>query len=252
MSKQSPQSEDFKETGEDATFSESGLHIGSYNIEYYLDDLLFGVSVVDLIPSGLISYYVYYDPVFKFLNLGTLSVFWENEYVLNKMKTYSEFKTLYLCFYVPVSPKMSYKVHFRPCELFCPAANTWVTFDEDVLAKINSGSIRLTDSEVPDLSLEDSFLKNDEDIFRSQILSLVKVYAFKSALKGSLAILLPKKIKEAWRMRNPDTGEMDELIQVDIYNPVLQFFMIDKYSLLFEKLKLKNTENLKFLIKNIE
>jgi arginyl-tRNA--protein-N-Asp/Glu arginylyltransferase len=110
--KTSPDGEFVQNTDQEKDFEESALHLGSYNIEYFLDDLRIAVSVVDLLTSGLISYYVYYEPVFKFLSIGTLTAFWENEFVKAKRKHYPEFRMLYLCYYVPNSPKMSYKANF--------------------------------------------------------------------------------------------------------------------------------------------
>lgn len=45
--------------------------LGSYHQQYWLDDRLIAVGVIDLLPSCVSSVYFFYDPEFRFLSLGT-------------------------------------------------------------------------------------------------------------------------------------------------------------------------------------
>ncbi|PIO72594.1 Arginine-tRNA-protein transferase [Teladorsagia circumcincta] len=51
--------------------SSEGLTTGSYHQWYILDDKLIAVGVVDILPRCVSSKYLYYDPDYSFLSLGT-------------------------------------------------------------------------------------------------------------------------------------------------------------------------------------
>ncbi|PIO64271.1 Arginine-tRNA-protein transferase, partial [Teladorsagia circumcincta] len=51
--------------------SPEGLTTGSYHQWYILDDKLIAVGVVDILPRCVSSKYLYYDPDYSFLSLGT-------------------------------------------------------------------------------------------------------------------------------------------------------------------------------------
>ena len=55
-------------------------------MQYWLNDKLFGVNVIDILPNCLSSVYFFYDPDYSVLNLGTYSSLREIELVrkLNK------------------------------------------------------------------------------------------------------------------------------------------------------------------------
>lgn len=44
---------------------------GSFHQQYWIDDRLIGVGVIDILPKSLSSVYFFYDPEFEFLSLGT-------------------------------------------------------------------------------------------------------------------------------------------------------------------------------------
>ncbi len=50
-------------------------------MNYFIDDKLIGVGVIDLFKEGLSSVYFYYDPSFRHFNIGTISSLYEIEYI---------------------------------------------------------------------------------------------------------------------------------------------------------------------------
>ncbi|KAG0722250.1 Arginyl-tRNA--protein transferase 1 [Chionoecetes opilio] len=44
---------------------------GSFHHQYWLDDRLIAVGVLDILPHCVSSVYLYYDPEYSFLSLGT-------------------------------------------------------------------------------------------------------------------------------------------------------------------------------------
>lgn len=44
---------------------------GSFHHQYWLDDKLIAVGVIDILPGSVSSVYFFYDPDYNFLSLGT-------------------------------------------------------------------------------------------------------------------------------------------------------------------------------------
>lgn len=44
---------------------------GSFHQQYWLDDNLIAVGVIDILPGSVSSVYFFYDPDYNFLSLGT-------------------------------------------------------------------------------------------------------------------------------------------------------------------------------------
>ena len=89
---------------------------------YYVGERLIGVSLVDVCDGGLSSIYMYFDPDHASRSLGTYSALWEIEQCRLDAHPY-----YYLGYYIAHSPKMAYKIRFRPNEVLV-AADTWLTF----------------------------------------------------------------------------------------------------------------------------
>ena len=69
------------------------------------------VSIVDILSDGLSAVYTFYDPDVKG-SLGTYGVLWQIEQTLQLKLPH-----LYLGYWIAESPKMAYKVQFRPFQL---------------------------------------------------------------------------------------------------------------------------------------
>jgi len=78
-------------------------------MEYYLEDKLVGVGIVDEGVDSLSSNYFYYDTEYLDRRLGILSILKEIKLAQKLGKKY-----YYLGFYIEDNPKMSYKKYFRP------------------------------------------------------------------------------------------------------------------------------------------
>lgn len=91
-------------------------------LTYRVDERLMAVSIVDRVPSGLSSVYVYFDPAFAARSPGTFTALWEIEHCRQLRLPY-----YYLGYYVEGSPKMAYKARFRPNELLSDDGQ-WLAF----------------------------------------------------------------------------------------------------------------------------
>ncbi|XP_046387467.1 arginyl-tRNA--protein transferase 1-like [Ischnura elegans] len=98
---------------------------GTFHQQYWLDDKLIAVGVIDVLPKCLSSVYFFYDPDFKSLSLGTYGCLREIFYTRSLMAVYPSIKYYYLGYYIHSCPKMAYKVNYHPSYLLCPETYTW-------------------------------------------------------------------------------------------------------------------------------
>jgi len=107
-------------------------------MNYYLDNKLIAVGVIDLTEACLSSVYFFYDASYKKYQLGILSSLIEIEYVRAMNSHFPKFIYYYLGYYIHNCKKMQYKGQFEPAELLCPLTQLWVSFDEQLRAYLNS------------------------------------------------------------------------------------------------------------------
>lgn len=94
----------------------------SFEFQYFLGDRLIGVSLMDQVPSGLSSVYMYFDPETSSRSPGTLSILHEIQYCVDhKMQYY------YLGYLVSGCGKMEYKSRFTPFEILV-SEQRWLGF----------------------------------------------------------------------------------------------------------------------------
>ena len=81
--------------------------------EFYLDNGLIAVAVVDEVNQGLSAVYSFFDPDYSHLSLGTFVILWliEETQRLN-------LDWLYLGYFIKDCQKMSYKSSYQPLEAY--------------------------------------------------------------------------------------------------------------------------------------
>lgn len=85
----------------------------TWMVEFYIENQLAAVAVVDVMKNALSAVYTFYEPKFKHYSLGTYAVLWQIEKARELGMEY-----VYLGYWVENSQKMDYKKNFRPLELF--------------------------------------------------------------------------------------------------------------------------------------
>lgn len=78
-------------------------------MKYYLKERLVGIGWIDILPNSLSSVYFAFDPEFRSRSLGVFSMLQEIA-LCRKLNKY----WLHAGFWVKESPKMSYKIRYRP------------------------------------------------------------------------------------------------------------------------------------------
>ncbi|XP_011635910.1 arginyl-tRNA--protein transferase 1 [Pogonomyrmex barbatus] len=105
--------------------------------QYWLDNELIAVGVIDILPSCISSVYFFYDPAYSQLSLGTFSSLREIYLTRQLNKVASNLRYYYMGFYIHSCPKMRYKAKMRPSKLLCPETYVWCDI-EPSLAKLNN------------------------------------------------------------------------------------------------------------------
>ncbi|CAM6000605.1 unnamed protein product [Sphagnum balticum] len=162
--------------------------LGSYHMQYWLDDdKLIAVGVIDVLPSSVSSVYLYYDPDYEFLSLGTYSALrlvclllfykllhhsfiyfllfpFRELYLVRKLQDLLPgFKYYYMGFYIHSCSKMRYKGKYTPSYLLCPEVFNWHPI-EDCLPKLDKQKYCRFEAENSTLKDEDGFDVADHQI----------------------------------------------------------------------------------------
>ena len=99
------------------------LPCGTYHQQYRVAGMLVAVGVVDILPQGLSSVYLFYHPQFArdLVPLGKYAILQEIQFTRSLQIPY-----YYLGYYIESCTKMRYKAEYRPSELLCPTTYRWV------------------------------------------------------------------------------------------------------------------------------
>ncbi|KAJ2891014.1 Arginyl-tRNA--protein transferase 1, partial [Coemansia aciculifera] len=127
--------------------------LGSHHQCYYVDGRLAAVGVLDILPSCVSSVYLFYDPEFAHLSLGTYSALREISLVRQLHDVYSSIRYYYMGYYIPSCPKMVYKGRWRPADLLDLHTYQWIPI-ERCLERIERHPVFCTfDPSVDDLGI---------------------------------------------------------------------------------------------------
>ena len=98
-----------------------GIGYGSYHQMYLLDGKLVAVSLIDIVPKGIVSAYMWYslDKEVSKYSLGVYSALKEIEMVQELSKTNPEMKYYYLQGWNDGNKKLAYKASYPPEEFYC-------------------------------------------------------------------------------------------------------------------------------------
>ncbi|XP_050469410.1 arginyl-tRNA--protein transferase 1 isoform X3 [Bombus huntii] len=118
---------------------------GSFHEQYWLDNELIAVGVIDILPSCVSSVYFFYDPAYSHLSLGTFSSLREVYLTRQLNKIAKDLKYYYMGFYIHSCPKMRYKARMRPSKLLCPETYAWFDIEPCLLKLDKQKYSRLND-----------------------------------------------------------------------------------------------------------
>ncbi|KAJ5089767.1 hypothetical protein N7532_008451 [Penicillium argentinense] len=113
--------------------NESEKKLGSWHQCYRLDGKLIAVAVLDLLPSGVSSVYIFYDPEFEQWELGKLSAMREIAFAHENGYPY-----YYMGYYIHSCQKMRYKGNFRPQYILDPESHNWDPLDGELSQKLDT------------------------------------------------------------------------------------------------------------------
>lgn len=150
--------------------SEDGAPVGygSFHVRYTLDNQLFAVGVVDVLPQCLSSVYLFYDPAFSSLSPGVLSAIKEIEWVQQARLTSPNLCYYYMGYYIHTCPKMRYKAEFKPSEIVCEETRYWIPAEvaKAALDHVDSSqrTVRLAPAVFPSATALENFTLSEEEL----------------------------------------------------------------------------------------
>ncbi|XP_069750572.1 arginyl-tRNA--protein transferase 1-like isoform X2 [Narcine bancroftii] len=138
---------------------------GSFIEQFLLDGKIIALGLLDILPEGINSQYLCYDPDYSSLSLGVYSALREIALTQRLNEKAPRMKYYYLGPYVHTCIKVKYKLLYQPTELLCPVTGHWVPVEQclpklelNKFAKLYDGDEPAADSSLPSESLW--FLRN--------------------------------------------------------------------------------------------
>lgn len=114
-------------------FKDEGIYpgFGTHHMYHRIDGRLVAVTVIDILPTCLVSCYCIYDPDFRFLTLGVVTAIRELEYIRYLKKHHlPNLKYYQLGEMVVTCPKVNYKLNYKPGLIICPRTKQLVPLEK--------------------------------------------------------------------------------------------------------------------------
>lgn len=132
---------------------------GSFHQQYWIENKLVAVGVIDILPKCVSSVYFFYDPAYANLTMGTYGALREIAFTRQLNLESKNLKYYYMGFYIHSCPKMRYKGNFHPSDLLCPETYKWFPL-EQCLPKIELSPYSRLNPDLDGLD-EDAGCEND-------------------------------------------------------------------------------------------
>ena len=118
-----------------ANCSKDGINYGTFHQLYRLDGKLVAIGIIDIVPSGIVSVYMWYSTskeVCRY-SFGVYSTLKEIELVLELSKKNPNMRYYYMQGWNRNNKKLTYKANYGPEEFYCPCiTQDWVASLEGV------------------------------------------------------------------------------------------------------------------------
>lgn len=193
------------------------LQYGTYHQLYRLQGELIAVGVVDLLPSGLSSVYLFYDPNKRDLSLGKYSAMKEIEFC-----TSFGFEFYYMGYYIHNCEKMRYKGEYKPSELLCPSGKAWVPLSRCVQILDRHKFSPFTE---PLVALRKEIADDDETALEQLVRSVDFTSRISSVLmflaQHDLVLRIDDLTKEGRNVLSPVLSELLTYIGEDLVNHMI-------------------------------
>lgn len=108
----------------------TGLKYGSYHQQYWLDNQLIMVGVLDIIPKGVLCNYLFYDPDVRFLAPGVYSALREIAFNQELYQHNPAMQYYYMGYYVHDCPKMNYKRNYDSAYVLCSESLGYIPLEK--------------------------------------------------------------------------------------------------------------------------
>ncbi|GLV46733.1 Arginyltransferase 1 [Carabus blaptoides fortunei] len=135
---------------------------GSFHQQYWLDDKLIAVGVIDILPKCISSVYFFYDPDYRYLTLGTYGSLRELYFVREIQRQVPAIKYYYMGFYIHSCPKMRYKANLHASYLLCPETYVWFPI-EQCIPKLDKGKYCRFNEDLDAIDKDECSITSDMD-----------------------------------------------------------------------------------------
>lgn len=114
-------------------------HYGTYTINFYINNKIIAVSVIDILPISVSSVYCFYDTDYSKYSIGVLTAIAEISFtkLLSNISNISQIKYYFMGYYIQTCQKMVYKGEYEPSQVLCPMSKRFFYLDSRVKGVIS-------------------------------------------------------------------------------------------------------------------